>query len=126
MTKKILIVSIFLFGTGIQATVQALALGEPQLKSCLNEPLHVLVPLVSAQEDELNQLKINIMATGPAGLSHYARVKAVLVNKENRPAYIQITGKDNLREPTFSFILELNWPKGRIQRSYSLLIDPRR
>ncbi len=38
--------------------------------------------------------------------------------------YLKITSKDPVKEPFLDFIIEANWPGGRILREYTLLLDP--
>ncbi|MEJ2426761.1 MAG: peptigoglycan-binding protein LysM, partial [Candidatus Thiodiazotropha sp.] len=37
---------------------------------------------------------------------------------------ISITSQDAIREPFLNFLVEVNWPKGRLVREYTVLLDP--
>jgi pilus assembly protein FimV len=37
---------------------------------------------------------------------------------------ISITSRDAIREPFLNFLIEVNWPKGRLVREYTVLLDP--
>lgn len=128
MNKKILSIGLFLLIAGFQPAVQALALGEVELKSHLNQPLNVEIPLILSKESELLELKLSI--TKPKGQSqglqawHNLTVE-VVDNNGNQP-YLKITSKNTLREPALRFTLDMRWSGGHIQREYSLLLDPQK
>ncbi len=125
--KQLLIVS-FLFFAGFQSPLQALGLGELELKSHLHQILDVKIPLISATSNELASLNARItrgedsLSSG-ANWSDGLKVKAV-GNVDGVP-YLKITSVEVLREPAVSFVLELVWSNGRMQREYSLLLNPR-
>ncbi len=127
MNKRTLLTAIFLLFAGFQPAVQALALGELELKSHLNQPLNVVIPLVFSKESELVELKlsINSLDEGSSGLQTWHNLKVEIVEKEGNQPYLKITSKGTLREPALSFVLDMRWPSGRIQREYSLILDPR-
>jgi len=127
MNKRTLLTAIFLLFTGFQPAVQALALGELELKSHLNQPLNVVIPLIFSKESELVELKLSInpLDEGSSGLQTWHNLKVEIVEKEGNQPYLKITSKGTLREPALSFVLDMRWPSGRIQREYSLILDPR-
>lgn len=116
-----------LFFAGFQSAVQALALGELELKSQLNQPLNVIIPLVFSAENELEELKLTV--GGPEGESSGLRVwhnlKVKVVENDGSQPYLMITTKQVIREPVLRFVLDVSWSSGRIQREYSLLLDPK-
>ncbi len=128
MNKKILSMGLFLLFTGFQPAVQALALGELELKSHLNQPLNVEIPLILSKESELLELKLSIMK--PEGRSlggqTWHNLKVEIVDNDGKQPYLKISSKKTLREPALKFVLDMRWPSGRIQREYSLLLDPRK
>jgi pilus assembly protein FimV len=128
MKKRILLIALFLFVAGFQPAVQALALGELQLKSVLNQPLNAVVPLFFAKEDELEELKLSIGSSDEqsSGLQISHKLKVEVVENEGNQPYLKISTKDTLREPAVSFVLDVRWSSGRIQREYSILLDPKR
>ena len=108
----------------------ALGLGEIRLNSALNQPFDAEIELVSATQEDLGALRA-ALAPGDA----FARYGL------DRPAYLsefsfQVTkgtgGRDVLRvtsprpvtEPFVTLLVEANWPRGRLLREYTVLLDP--
>ena len=127
MNKRILLIALFLFFAWFQPAVLALALGELELKSHLNQKLNVVIPLVFSKENELIELKLSIVRPEgqSSGLQAWHNLKVEIVENEGDQPYLKISSKDTLREPALSFVLDMRWPSGHIQREYSLLLDPR-
>jgi pilus assembly protein FimV len=108
----------------------ALGLGEIHLNSALNEPMNAEIDLIGADPDDL------------------AALRATLATKESfsrygidRPPFLQSftfkvgkskDGRDVLRvhsaeaipEPFVTFLVEINWARGRLMREYTVLLDP--
>ncbi len=128
MNKRILLIALFLFFAGFQSAVQALALGGLELKSRLNQPLNVEIPLVFSKESELDDLNLSIgrPEDESQGLQTWYNLSVEIIKNNGSQPYLKITSKNTIREPALRFVLEMRWPSGRIQREYSLLLDPRR
>ena len=108
----------------------ALGLGEIDLKSALNQPFNAEVELLSATEDELNELKVILgsrQAFASAGINRTAFLSKlkfnVTRNSANRPI-IRITSRNPVQEPFLDFLLEVSWSKGKLLREYTVLVDP--
>ena len=127
MNIRILLSAFILFFAGFQPLAHALALGELELKSHLNQPLNVVIPLEFSKESELDELQLSITRPDAqaAGLQYLQNLKVEIIENDGNQPYLRITSNDNLHEPTLSFVLDMRWSTGRIQRSYSLLIDPK-
>jgi pilus assembly protein FimV len=108
----------------------ALGLGDIQLHSALNEPLNAEIELISAAPDELSTLRASL-----AGRETFARYEL------DRPAFLnslefkvgrsgdgrnvlQVRSREAMTEPFVSFLVEVNWSRGRLLREYTLLLDP--
>lgn len=128
MNKRILLLALFLFVAGFQPAVQALALGELELNSHLNQPLNVVIPLVFSKESELVELKLSISSPEgqSSGLQARHNLKIEIVENNGNQPYLKITSKNTLREPALRFVLDMRWSSGRIQREYSILLDLKR
>ncbi len=126
MNKRIFLIAMFLLFAGFQSAVQALALGELELKSHLNQPLNVEIPLSFSKQSELDGLKLTIgRAEGESqGLQSWHNLRVEIVENDGSQPYLKITSKNTIREPAVKFVLDMHWPGGRIQREYSLLMDP--
>lgn len=128
MNKRILLIALFLLFAGFQSAVQALALGELELKSHLNQPLNVEIPLVLSKGSEIDDLKASIgrLKDESQGLQTWHQLRVEIIENDGSQPYLKITSKKTIREPALRFVLEMYWPSGRIQREYSLLLDLRR
>ena len=125
MNIRILLSAFILFFVGFQPLAHALALGELELKSHLNQPLNVVIPLEFSKESELDELQLSISRPDdPAsGLQYLHNLKVEIIANDGNQPYLKITSKDSLHEPVLSFVLDMRWSTGRIQRNYSLLLD---
>ena len=125
MNIRTLLTTFILLFAGFQPVAQALALGELELKSYLNQPLNVIIPLAFAKENELVGLTLSVRRADEqaSGLQAWHNLKVEIVENEGNQPYLKISSKDTLREPVLSFVLDMRWSSGRIQRNYSLLLD---
>ena len=122
---RILLMSFILLFAGFQPAAQALALGELELKSYLNQRLEVFIPLISPKEGDLSALRLSASRPDEEDLSLrvWRDLEAELIDNQGDEPYLRVTSKTPLREPSLSFVLDVRWPNGRIQRSYSLFLD---
>lgn len=110
--------------------VRALGLGDIQLNSALNQYLNADIKLLSANVDELDGIQVTLgspAAFERAGIDRnyqlsYLTFKPVLL-PDGSPV-IRVASREPVREPFLNFIVEMNWPKGRLIREYTLLLDP--
>ncbi len=112
------------------SAAQALGLGGITVKSELNEPLRAEIPVFVSGPEEAKTLQANL-----ASAEEFARVGLnigsmavpitfdIIRNSRGEPV-IEVTSEQPVREPFLSFILEVNWPNGRLLREYSVLLDP--
>jgi pilus assembly protein FimV len=127
MNKRILLIALFLLFAGFQSAVQALALSELELKSYLHQPLNVEIPLAFSKQSELDGLKLSIgrVNNESQGLQTWRSLRVEIIENDGSQPYLRITSKNTIREPAISFVLDMRWPGGRIQREYSLFLDLR-
>jgi pilus assembly protein FimV len=110
-------------------TVFALGLGEIKLNSSLNEPLDMEIQLINV--GELSELEM-LVGLGSRADFKTAGVERVFLltglrfkvdlSKPDHPI-IRVTSKKPIREPYLDFLMELQWPTGRLLREYTLLLD---
>lgn len=109
--------------------VWALGLGDVELRSNLHEPLEVRIELVSPRADDLDNLQVGLAATehferhGLERRALHGELEFEVIEDGGRH-YVQITTHDPVQEPHLSFLVEADWPSGRLLREYTLLIDP--
>lgn len=111
------------------ATVYALGLGEIDVQSGLNQPLNAEIKLLSVNQAELDALKVSLADANAytlAGLDRPALLSQIefQVAEKNGHHVIHLTTKQPVKEPFLDFIIEVNWPAGRLLREYTLLLDP--
>ena len=108
----------------------ALGLGVIQVQSGLNQPLVAEIPIIQSSPGEAEGLIVQL-----ATAEDFERVGmnrqsigvpvefAVTKNSRGEPV-IRVTSKEIVREPFLGMLLEANWPKGRLLREYTVLLDP--
>src|SRR5512137_1395408 len=108
----------------------ALGLGEIHLNSALNQPFDADIDLVSAADEDLSALRASL-ASGdtftrygldkPAFLADFTfRV----VRGANGQDVLKVTSPKPVTEPFVTLLVEANWPRGRLLREYTVLLDP--
>lgn len=112
------------------ASVLALGLGEIRLNSYLNQRLDAEIELVSATAEELETLEIGLAdrkifeQQGIPRLPELSSLKFRVVRRPNGTAYIKVTSTEPMKEPFLTFLVEIEWSRGRLLREYTLLLDP--
>ncbi len=113
------------------SSVQALGLGQIQVKSGLNEPLVAEIPILSAAPGELEELEVRLAspeAFARVGLERPVGMTANLQMSIGRNAagqpVIRVTTPGRFNEPFLTFLVEANWGRGSVVREYSALVDP--
>ncbi len=112
------------------SAAMALGLGEIRLKSGLNQPLKAEIQLLSTQGLSRTSVKGALGSQGEfdkAGIERpffLTRFKFETKENNNGSLYISVTSKDPVTEPFLNFLMELDWPNGRLMREYTVLLDP--
>lgn len=108
----------------------ALGLGDIEAKSALNQPFNAEVTLLSATEEELNELKVELAsndAFSRAGIDRnlfLSRLQFEVSRNGGGQPVIRVTSREAVTEPFLDFLIEVSWSKGRLLREYTVLIDP--
>ncbi len=108
----------------------ALGLGEIHLKSALNEPMNAEIDLIAATPDELTALRASLAdreAFTRYGIDRPAFLSTLTFKvgkgKDGRDALL-VRSTDAIPEPFVTFLVEVNWARGRLMREYTVLLDP--
>src|SRR5579863_8623486 len=108
----------------------ALGLGEIHLKSALNEPMNAEIDLIAATPDELAALRASLAdreAFTRYGIDRPAFLSTLTFKvgkgKDGRDALL-VRSTDAIPEPFVTFLVEVNWARGRLMREYTVLLDP--
>lgn len=108
----------------------ALGLGEIDMQSALNQPMQAVIELTSSAGTPLDSIKVSLAsleAHQRAGLSKAAMLanfKFTVEQDRSGSLVVRVTSADPVREPFLEFLLELEWPNGRLLRQYTVLVDP--
>ncbi|HET7299325.1 MAG TPA: fimbrial protein FimV, partial [Oleiagrimonas sp.] len=108
----------------------ALDLGQIQVKSALDRPLVAEIPLHPDYPGEADHVQVSLApaaAFASAGISR-ADLKVPLtftvVTHDNGQKFIRVTSTQPVREPYLDFLIQVTWPKGKMLREYTVLLDP--
>lgn len=111
-------------------TPYALGLSDAEVRSSLDETLDARIRLLSVQPGDLDQASIRLAspeAFAKAGVERSAALNALnfeIAKDRDGTPIIRVTSSQPIRDPYIDFLIELNWPAGRLVRSYTLLLDP--
>jgi pilus assembly protein FimV len=110
-------------------SLMALGLGEITLNSSLNEPLNADIVVLSSEDLEDGQLLVSLAspeAFERAGISRdffYSQMQFSISRDSADLHIIKIITKQPVDEPYLNFLIQLQWPAGRVMREYTLLLD---
>jgi pilus assembly protein FimV len=108
----------------------ALGLGEIHLNSALNEPMNAEIDLIAAAPDELTALRATLASR--ESFTRYGIDKPPFLStltfkvgksKDGRDV-LEVRSTDAIPEPFVTFLVEVNWARGRLMREYTVLLDP--
>ncbi|SEI68815.1 pilus assembly protein FimV [Allopseudospirillum japonicum] len=118
---------------GLSASPMALAvgLGEAQLESALNQPFKARIALYDVDQLQDKELFIRLASEevfARAGLERQFFLTQLEFDIQRAsptaPAYVVVSSDNPIQEPFLQFLVELQWPEGRLTREYTFLIDP--
>jgi len=129
MLRKFMLLIVAAMGT-FAGTVLAVGLGEIESKSNLNQALNAEIKLLSA--GELSEHEIKASMASQAEFEKLGIEKPFFLNnikfetyrRDNGELAIKLTSREAIKEPFLNFVVELNWPNGRLLREYTILLDP--
>ncbi len=108
----------------------ALGLGNITMKSALNQPLEAEIGLLSVQKGDLENLQIRLGSpedfarVGVDRAYFLTKMKFDLAQKPDGTPYIKVSSTELVTEPFLNFVVEARWPRGRILREFTVLVDP--
>lgn len=128
MQKKIL--SSLLLASALPFNVHALGLGDIEVYSALNQPLDAEITITSAKPGETESLLVKL-ASEQAFLKSGVERPFMLTKLKFRSSFkadgtpiIKVTSPKAVREPFLNFLVDVEWPRGRLVREYTVLLDP--
>ena len=114
----------------VPAIALGLGLGDIRLHSALNQQLDAEIELISATDSEIDALRVHLAGSdlfdryGIERIDALQTLKFTVVRRDDKSAYVRITSDVAIREPFMTFLVEAQWPRGRLLREYTLLLDP--
>lgn len=118
-----------LLGAFFTNSAFALGMGEIKLNSSLNEPLDAEIQLLNV--GDLSELEM-LVGLGSREDFEAAGVERVFLLTDLRfkvdmsapdNPVLRVSSRKPIREPYLDFLLEVQWPSGRLLREYTLLLD---
>ena len=107
-----------------------LGLGDIRLNSALNEPLSAEIDLVAPTAEELGSLSAQLASPElfqRVGIDRAAFLDTVRFQvgrgRDGRNVLL-VSSAAPISEPFVTFLVEVNWPRGRLLREYTVLLDP--
>ena len=129
MMKSKLATAIALVGLMQSSVVYALGLGEIQVSSAVNERLDAEIPLVNADGLDASQVLVSLASKADfarAGVDRdyfLSSLEFIVERGDSGMPVLRLQTPDVVLEPYLNFLVELRWPKGRLLREYTVLLD---
>lgn len=112
------------------AAAMGLGLGEIRLGSSLNEPLSAEIDLVAATPEELAALEAKLASPevfqryGLERPTYLSTIEFSVGRGQDGRNVLRVRSSDPISEPFVSFLVDVNWSRGRLLREYTVLLDP--
>lgn len=129
MVRKLALAVSLALGT-VPFGAQALGLGDINTKSGLNQKFQAEINLHSVTPQELSAVNVHLAPAEvfkSAGVVWYpflSQLRFVPQVNANGQVVIGVTTDFPIREPYLDFLIKVDWPKGRLIREYTVLLDP--
>jgi pilus assembly protein FimV len=107
----------------------AVGLGDIALKSALNEPLDAEIALTNIESIDEGLLLVQLApaaALAQAGITRDYYLTQLTFSIDTNVAdetVVKVTSEGPILEPYLDFLVQLEWPAGRLVREYTLLLD---
>ena len=104
----------------------ALEIGPIEARSALYEPLDARIAIDGVRSGDLDGLEVVLGSpaqfdlAGVARLRHLALLKFTLVKQDDGGGYIRVWTDEPIIEPSLTFLVDVEWPRGRAVRGYKL------
>lgn len=104
----------------------ALGLGAIEARSALNEPLEARIPLTRVRGGDLEGMRVALGTPTQFELAGVARLEVLellrfaVVAQDGQRDYVRVWTDQPITEPTLTFLVEADWPRGRTVRGYRL------
>ena len=112
------------------ATSLALGLGSIEVRTTLNQPLQANIKLVGTSPGEVQGMTVQLASpqlfeqVGVPRPDYLGDLQFKVESGNGGEPYIQVTTRNAVKQPFLDFLLEVNWPGGRLLREYTVLLNP--
>ncbi|MCL5669569.1 MAG: peptigoglycan-binding protein LysM, partial [Gammaproteobacteria bacterium] len=112
------------------ASAYALGLGDIHVRSGLNQPLEAEIDLLAVRPEDQDNISVSLAsgeAFAQAGLDRPFLLTSLYFRVLQKPGgkpYIRVFSQEPIREPFLNYLIEVNWPNGRLLKQYTVLLDP--
>jgi len=109
---------------------RALGLGGIRTDSALHEPFLGHIEVYDLTAEELDAVKVNLAPEAeftkagsprPQFLTRLTFIPEVAAGDR---VQVRVSSPEPIREPYLDFLVEVTWPKGRLVKGYTVLLDP--
>lgn len=110
--------------------VDAAGLGRLTVHSALGQPLRAEVDVTAVSAEEAGSLAVRLASAAAfrqANLEFNAALTALrfeLTRRTDGSFVVRVSSAQPVNEPFLDLLLELTWAAGRVQREYTVLLDP--
>jgi len=121
---------VFISSISLASLAGALGLGEISPRSELNEPLSATIEILEAEGLDLNELQVRIASQEDfdrLGVSRDFILTTLRfeIDLKSEPAVIHVSTERPVQDPFLNFVLELQSPKSRMLKEFTILLNPR-
>ena len=108
----------------------ALDPGAIEARSARYEPLDARISLHDVRAGDTGEIKVTLGSrsqfeiAGVARPFHLTLIEFTVVEQEDGLAYIQLRTDDPIIEPSLTFLINVDWPRGHAIRGYNLKLSP--
>ena len=117
-------------GLAVQVSAFGAGLGKMTVNSALGQPLNADIVILVPDANELKNLHANLASQASyqqAGLDMSAvleNIKFTIKSQPDGTALLHLSSSDPVQDPFLDIMVELEWGNGKIERDYTLLLDP--
>ncbi len=129
MMKSKLATAIALVGLMHSSVLYALGLGDIKVSSAVNERLDAEILLVNADGLDASQILVSLASKADFSRAEVDRtyflssLEFTVERGESGAPILRLQTPDVVLEPYLNFLVELRWPRGRLLREYTVLLD---
>lgn len=109
---------------------EALGFGPINVHTSLNQPLRADIQLSDSHVSDLSNIKAKLASpslfsrVGIPRPGYLTQLHFKVVHAGHGKLAIKVTTQQPMRQPFLDFLVEVNWPGGRLLREYTILLNP--